>query len=494
MRLSQLLNVENNLEVSGLSLDTRSLNKGDVFFAIKGQHVDGRTLIAQALERGAAAVLFDPADAPNTVPHAANVIAVPDLSKKISQMAGEFYQNAGEKLKLIGVTGTNGKTSVTHYMARLLDAVQMKTAVVGTLGVGFLGELLPSSLTTPDPISVQSHLYSLWAQGAKAVAMEVSSHALVQGRVEALPFEVAVFTNLSRDHLDFHGDMASYAEAKKRLFTAFQPKIAVMNADDPTSHEWFKDLGKGTQAVAYGLSRVTQVQNAQLLFAESCAFHESGIDVVLNGSFGKVHVNIPLLGRFNLYNALAALAGVLSLSDAPEKVFGALSTLSPATGRMQLLGGNGMPRVVVDYAHTPDALQEVLKALRTHNPARIHLVFGCGGDRDTGKRSEMAKIAETLADTVIVTDDNPRTESGENIFADIRKGFESPTQHKFIHSRFDAIKTAIFAASQEDVVLVAGKGHEDYQLIQDQKLSFSDIEQVERILNERKATHPTASR
>jgi len=490
MRLSQLIQTESDIEISGLTLDTRTVNPGDLFFAVKGQHVDGRDRIAQAFERGAAAVLYEAEGAAHALQQQKNTFAVANLPEKISEIAGKFYQHPGEKLRLLGVTGTNGKTSVTHYTARLLDASHQKTAVIGTLGVGFLGSLLPSSLTTPDAIAVQSHLYSLWAQGAKAVAMEVSSHALVQGRVAALPFEVAVFTNLSRDHLDFHGDMNAYAAAKKRLFTDFQLKTAVLNADDPTAFEWFKDLPTGTQAVAYGISRVTQIKKAALLFAESCAFHETGIDVVLNGSFGKKHVNIPLLGRFNLYNALAALASVLSMSDESEKVFAALSTLAPALGRMQLLGGNGMPRVVVDYAHTPDALLEALKALRTHNPTRIHLVFGCGGDRDKGKRPEMARIAETLADSVTVTDDNPRTESNEAIFEDIKKGFENPKAHQFIHSRFDAIKAAIFAASHDDVVLVAGKGHEDYQLIQDQKLSFSDIEQVERILNERKATHP----
>jgi UDP-N-acetylmuramoyl-L-alanyl-D-glutamate--2,6-diaminopimelate ligase len=469
-----------------LTADSRRVQPGDVFVAWPGAHVDGRGFIAQAVAKGAAAVLAEAG-----VPQAAKVSAgatplveVEGLATLSGEIAHLVYGRPSEHLWLAGVTGTNGKTSVSQWLAQAMNALQHPCAVIGTLGNGFLDALDESPNTTPDAITVHAALAGFVARGAQACAMEVSSIGLDQGRVNGAEFDVAVFTNLTRDHLEYHHSMAAYAAAKERLF--LQPGLgaAVLNLDDPFGVELAARLGGRMRVLGYALGTTDAPGAAEILRAENLQMGAAGIEFELHG----VRFAAPVVGRFNASNLLAVIGALLTRGERLPEIAAALRSLRPPPGRMQALGGSHAPLVVVDYAHTPDALQKALEVLRetaTARGGRLVCVFGCGGERDPGKRPQMGDVAEALADRVVLTSDNPRGEDPQVIIDAIRAGMRRPPQVE--PDRAKAITEALAAADERDVVLLAGKGHEPYQEIAGVRHSFSDLDAAKSALAARQS-------
>ena len=469
-------------EVTGLSADSRELQAGDAFVALAGATTHGLRFAGTAQAAGVAAILFEPpAPAGSSLPDTA--VAVEGLRGKLGRIADRFYGAPSRALAMTGVTGTNGKTSTVQLIAQALSLHGDRVGTIGTLGAGLYGEHLPGERTTPDVIAVHRLLAHLRDQGATRVAMEVSSHALEQGRVDEVAFRVAVFTNLTRDHLDYHGSMESYGEAKAKLFAWPTLQAAVVNLDDAFGAGLIERTAPGVRRIGVssrGHADASLQARAPRLSPEGLAFElvEAGVSHA---------VASPLLGRFNIDNLLA-VAGVLRALDWPlADVAAMLPRLAPVDGRMSRVGGkHGQPLVVVDYAHTPDALEQALASLREHTPGHLTCVFGCGGDRDRGKRPQMAAIAEAGADRVIVTDDNPRSEDGDAIVADIVAGFGNPQAARVQRDRAAAIALALQGADASDIVLIAGKGHETYQEVGGRRLPFDDLA-VARNLLEAKA-------
>lgn len=460
-----------------LTLDSRKVRPGDMFLAVPGIQLDGRAHIADALHRGAAAVAYE-AEGATVLPLTdVPLIPVKNLAAQLSHIAGRFYGDPSRSLNLVGVTGTNGKTSVTQLVAQALDLLGQPCGIVGTLGTGFYGALQSGRHTTPDPIAVQATLTDLRKANARAVAMEVSSHGLDQGRATALAFDVAVLTNLSRDHLDYHGTMEAYAAAKAKLFAWPDLRCRVINLDDAFGRE-LATVKHDSRLITYSLQ-----DSSAKLYCRDAKFDDDGVRATLVTSHGEHHLRSRLLGRFNLSNVLAAVGALLGLDYALDEILKVLPKLEGPVGRMQRLGGADKPLVVVDYAHTPDALEQVLAALRPHAKGRLLCLFGCGGDRDRGKRPLMAEVVERLADGVWVTDDNPRSESPLQIFDDIRPGFADAEKVRFIEGRGRAIAELISSADADDVVVLAGKGHEDYQEIHGERQAFSDLEEAAKALS-----------
>ncbi|HKS12908.1 MAG TPA: UDP-N-acetylmuramoyl-L-alanyl-D-glutamate--2,6-diaminopimelate ligase [Pseudomonas sp.] len=474
-----------------LTLDSRSVRAGDLFLAVPGAKVDGRDHIADALARGAAAVAYEEQGATVLPLTDVPLIPVKGLIAQLSDIAGRFYGEPSRQLNLVGVTGTNGKTSVTQLVAQALDILGQRCGLIGTLGTGFHGELQSGRLTTPDPIAVQSTLYDLRKAGAKAVAMEVSSHALEQGRVAALAFDIAVMTNLSRDHLDYHGSMQAYEAAKARLFAWPTLRAQVVNLDDEFGRRLADDFARlrdpehnDTRLFSYSLENSTAS-----LYCRQAHFDDDGVRAIIVTAQGERTLRSQLLGRFNLSNVLAAVATLLALDYTLDEILKVIPQLQGPVGRMQRLGGGDKPLVVVDYAHTPDALEKVLEALRPHARGQLLCLFGCGGDRDRGKRPLMAEVAERLADRVLVTDDNPRSEEPQRIFDDIRPGFSRTDDVEFVAGRGAAIARLLASARRDDVVVLAGKGHEDYQEIRGERHPFSDLVEAGKALAAWEAAH-----
>lgn len=473
-------------DIARLTADSRQVRPGVAFAAYPGERLDGRDFIGQAMAAGASAVLWERSgfDWNNewTVPNA----GIDGLREKIGEIASEVYGQPSEQLWVIGVTGTNGKTSCAHWLAQALGEVGKKTALVGTLGNGFPGELSPALNTTPDPILLQESLADYVAAGAECVAMEVSSHGLAQGRVNGTRFGAALFTNLSRDHLDYHGDMESYGAAKAKLFDWPGLKYAVLNLDDPFGAQLAARLGcSGVQIVGYTLAGA-ETSSQLRVEGRSLRVDASGIRFDAITPWGKAEIASPMLGRFNAANLLGVLATLLVSGVSLEQAAQALSQVQPATGRLHRMGGDGQPLVVVDYAHTPDALEKALETLKEITPAggRLVCVFGCGGGRDKGKRPLMGAAAARLADEALVTSDNPRNEEPGTIIDEIVAGVAGGN-YRVVADRAEAIKQAVLEANENDVVLVAGKGHEDYQEIAGVRHPFNDIEQVRWALAER---------
>jgi UDP-N-acetylmuramoyl-L-alanyl-D-glutamate--2,6-diaminopimelate ligase len=486
-----------------ISADSRQIHPGDIFFAYPVGHGnalrDGRQFIDAALEAGAACVVFDPIDASNRYVRYMEYpqcVAVENLAALAGKFCSEWYGNPSKQLRMIGVTGTNGKTSVTQWLAKALNTPSHRTAVLGTLGTGFPGALEKTGYTTPDAPKLQSQLKELLDAGAKQVAMEVSSHALDQDRIAGTIFDCAVFTNLTQDHLDYHGSMADYAQAKAKLFAQSGLQYVVINLDDAFGRELAINLlAKDTLKVwAYALDKNAFQgfekfgDRLQRIYAANSSLSHTGYDstFVLDG-VGQAALHIPLLGEFNLSNALAVWATLLtqglSIAESSDRV----GKLQPVLGRMELISLSKHAKAegllaVVDYAHTPDALQKTLKALRPiadQRGGKIWCVFGCGGDRDTGKRSQMGAVAQEFADQIIITSDNPRSEDPLQIMQMIRKGIQAPDANvQEIPDRAAAIMAAIRHADARDVVLVAGKGHETTQEIGDKCFDFSDQEHI----------------
>jgi UDP-N-acetylmuramoyl-L-alanyl-D-glutamate--2,6-diaminopimelate ligase len=484
MLLAELLPdvpVPPELAVTGLVLDSRDVQPGDAFVAIAGFGAHGLLFVEQARTAGAGAILFEP-PAPDEIPAPADAIAVPGLRARMGAMADQFHGRPSRAMTMVGVTGTSGKTSTVQLLAQAWTLLGTRSGTIGTLGAGLYGQAVATGFTTPLVLQMHALLAQLRDAGAQAAAMEVSSHALDQGRVDAVHYDVAVFSNLTRDHLDYHGDMATYGAAKAKLFARPGLRAAVINLDDAFGRELLAALPEGVRGIG------TSSQGAQAdVRAESVALAANGLAFDLVVGDERRSLRSPLLGRFNIDN-LVAVAGVLhALGETPDAIAGVLVRLQPIPGRMNRLGGDGvLPLVVVDYSHKPDALQQALQSLRGHLRGRLTCVFGCGGERDTGKRPQMAAIAEAGAESVIVTDDNPRGEDGDAIVADIMAGFAEPARVLVERDRRKAIERAIGTAGPQDIVLVAGKGHETYQEVAGVKHPFDDSEVARAAL----ARHP----
>jgi len=475
--------------IGSVAMDSREVTPGCLFLACAGTRAHGLQYLSQAVEQGAVAIAWEPdarwtdgTVAPLAAGRQLPLIRVPGLGRQVSQIASRFYADPSAGLYMIGVTGTNGKTSCAQYLAQVL-APDLSCGIIGTVGNGFPGALVAGSHTTPDPVRLQALLAEFRQQGAAAVAMEVSSHALDQGRTEAVRMDVAVLTNLSREHLDYHGDMAAYGAAKKRLFHTPGLTAVVINLDDELGRGLAAELAGGPRVIGYSRGQDAPVRRLDSwIHGEILSIDDNGMQIAVSGSWGQAGFHTPLLGDFNLSNLLAVLGVLLQRGVPLQHAVQRLQQLQGVPGRMQRFGGGTQPLVVVDYAHTPDALEHVLRALRHHTRGRLFCVFGCGGDRDRGKRPQMGAIAEALADVTLVTDDNPRTEDGDRIVADILAGMQRPGQARVIRDRARAIGAAIGSAATGDLVVVAGKGHETTQQVGNRKFPFSDAQQVSQAL------------
>ena len=484
------INIENAL-VTGLSTNSQDVKPGDIFIALNGLNMSGHDFIDQAIDKGAVAVFAD-TDETFSFRYQLNtqVFFIPNLAVHLSQMASGFYREPSQQLSVVGITGTNGKTSCSHFVASLVSGVGRQGAVIGTLGYGpyphsYERPLVETGFTTPDAIQLQSCLADLQAQAVDLVALEVSSHALSQCRADSVAFNVAVLTNLSRDHLDFHQDMLSYAKAKRKLFSFSCLDAAIINIDDEFGLGISEELPSHIVSLSYSL------KNSEAdIYAYQTSYKASSIETLVKTPYGEGSLQLPFVGQFNLSNALAALGALLVSGYALRDLLRAFSTVPMIPGRMEVVSCSGLavdedPLVVVDYAHTPEALELALTTLRDHCTGHIWCVFGCGGDRDHGKRATMGRIAHQLADQIIVTSDNPRSELAEQIIDDILLGIED-MQGVFVEQdRSAAIAFAVQHATQSDVILIAGKGHEQFQLINNEKISFSDIVVAESFLKVR---------
>ncbi len=470
--LNELLN-----QATNLVLDSRSIKPGDLFIAYKGAAFDGRDFIDDAIAKGASAVL---AEGEERVEYRGKtpVFFTPHIVSAIGLIAAKFYHHPSNALKVIGITGTNGKTSCAHFIASALHELNLVCGVIGTLGNGLYGHLQATNLTTPDAITLQKTLAGFLKQEAKYVAMEVSSHSLDQGRINGINFFVSIYTNLTRDHLDYHGSMENYGNAKKKLFESTATHCSVMNADDEWGLSMLHELQNKGHIYAYGTTPAKLPAHIPYVEAKNVQLDLEGIRAEIHSPWGVGELRAGIMGKFNVSNLLAVFTTLCLLGIPFKKALQAIAQLKSVDGRMQFLGGNEKPLVVVDYSHTPDALEKALMALRHHCAGKLYCIFGCGGDRDRGKRPIMAGIAEQLSDYVVLTDDNPRTESAEQIFADIKAGFSKPAQVVIQHDRAEAIQYAIKQAKKGDCILIAGKGAETYQIIGTEKFPFSDVEQV----------------
>ncbi|NRB39808.1 MAG: UDP-N-acetylmuramoyl-L-alanyl-D-glutamate--2,6-diaminopimelate ligase [Pseudomonadales bacterium] len=468
-----------DIVLSGISLDSRHIKAGDLFCAIKGAAVDGHQFISQAIKNGAAAILMQEKPADDiSVAYAVDA----DLANNLGELASRFYAEPSQHLYVAGVTGTNGKSSVCSYISQILTLLNRSHGEIGTLGIHYqdssgVRHEKSTINTTPDAISLQGCFAEMLDAGVQSIAMEVSSHALAQGRCNSIAFNSAVFTNLSHDHLDYHGTLEAYADAKLKLFRTEALQVAIINVDDAISDKIQRILPAQLACKTYSIADET----ADYYF-QNIRLSQSGIQAQLIHQSEVYDCELALLGRFNCHNVLAAIAVVHHQGVALKTITSILPLLKPVRGRMQLLKNTLGLTAVVDYAHTPDALENVLSVLREITEGKIHLVFGCGGDRDQTKRPLMAKAAEAFADNIIVTADNPRSESLKIINAEIMAGFTA-NKVQVIEDRALAIVEAVSAAKEGDVVLIAGKGHEKYQILADGKYAFDDVAQLTRALD-----------
>lgn len=464
------------ISVTGIHSDSRQVQPGDLFFALPGDRHDGRHFIRQAVARGARAVIAEPPVAPEDFPAEVPVIERADLQQQLGSIAARFFGEPSRYLRMTGVTGTNGKTTVSQLTGQLLRACGYPCGVIGTLGASLDGTPTDALNTTPDAIGLQRQLAAWREAGAVAAVMEASSHALVQGRVNGVQFDTAVFTNLSRDHLDYHGSMAAYAEAKLRLFLMPGLRSAVINADDPAASSLVERIAGRSDILTVSVKG----DPAATLRLSGAQYTRSGLQAQLATPWGEAPVQCPLIGAFNLANVAAAIAAAVLSGCNFDQVIAQLPQLTAVPGRMQTVPNDRGLQVVVDYAHTPDALEKALSALRDHVRGRLIVVFGCGGDRDRGKRAAMGCIACAFADVVYVTSDNPRHEEPASIMDDVAAGCSG--NYSLVEDRAEAIHAAITSAKEGDCVLVAGKGHEEYQVVGADKRPFSDLAEAQAAL------------
>jgi UDP-N-acetylmuramoyl-L-alanyl-D-glutamate--2,6-diaminopimelate ligase len=483
--IATIPNIESR-DVVDLTLDSREARAGSLFFALPGRTRHGLEFAAEAAARGAGVVLWEPsADVTlPTLPATVFAAAIPGLRDLVGRIADRFFNWPSSQLRITGITGTNGKTTCAYLLAQCLERLGFQAAYMGTIGWGRIAALERPTLTTPDVVTLHRELASLRASGVREVAMEVSSQGLDQQRLDGVRFHVGAFTNLSRDHLDYHGTMAAYGAAKVRLFDAPDLKHIIVNVGDAFGREFAQKYAGRVPltAICAGAGDAAWLAEHSLRAAR-VTLDVHGISMQLDGSFGSAEVATRLLGRFNAENALVVLACLVSLGAPLADAVRVLAECVPPPGRMEVIepAVGDKPMAVVDYAHTPDALAKALGALREHCKGALWCVFGCGGDRDPGKRSIMGAIADELADRIIVTDDNPRSENPQEITRAILSGIQSGGV-RVIHDRGEAIGTALKEAQARDVVLIAGKGHEDYQIYGDTRRSFSDRREARRYL------------
>jgi UDP-N-acetylmuramoyl-L-alanyl-D-glutamate--2,6-diaminopimelate ligase len=483
----------NDALIHDLTLDSRAAREGSLFLALPGRHSHGLRFAADAAARGARAVLWDPAEQPAADAGATAALAgnaafaalpVAGLRRLVGRIADRFFGSPSAHLRVVGVTGTNGKTTCAYLLAQCLVRLGFDAAYLGTLGWGRVGALETPTHTTPDVVNVHRQLSMLRAGGVRDVAMEVSSHALDQGRVDGVRFHTAAFTNLTRDHLDYHASMAEYGAAKARLFDVAGLRQRVIHVGDAFGRELALRGGNAVPlTVVWVGAGEPGVDGARVLNADQLTLDLRGLSMTLDGSFGTRRLSSKLLGRFNAENAVIVIACLTAQGVPLEEAATAFAASTAPPGRMEVIEpvGGGKPLAVIDYAHTPDALAKALRALREHCRGALWCVFGCGGDRDPGKRPLMGAIADELADRIIVTDDNPRGEDPQSICQAILAGIRSPGV-RVIHDRGAAIAAALNEAAPADMVLIAGKGHEDYQIYGAARRSFSDRHEAMRYL------------
>ena len=485
-----------NIEVTGVTQDSRLVKKGDIFVALKGNHVDGSAFIEDAVNLGAKAVVTDQLiEIKNII-----VIVVSDLRFALAYLSSVVYSHPDMKLLMIAVTGTNGKTTITYLLENILNKAGMRAGVIGTINCRYGSKVIPANNTTPESSQIFRTLSDMKKAKVKSAVMEVSSHALSLGRVEGIEFDTGIFTNLTRDHLDFHKDMEDYFHAKQKLFFSLEnqtkhypgkskdsesnliPKFAIINIDDPWGRKLIKSV-KNTTIITYGINRKADVK------AKNIKVTTKGAEFTLITPVGRGKVKFNYIGMYNVYNALASVAAALSAGISLEHIIKCLEHAPYVPGRLQKVDVGQPYTVVVDYAHTDDALKNALSALRQLPYSRLITVFGCGGDRDRTKRPIMGDVATKLSDFVFITSDNPRSEDPVRIALDIEVGVRRRNRNNYsvILDREKAISSAIAMAQKGDIVLLAGKGHETYQIINDQKFHFNDAETAEKyILADRK--------
>jgi UDP-N-acetylmuramoyl-L-alanyl-D-glutamate--2,6-diaminopimelate ligase len=471
-----------DLAVDGLCTDSREARSGNLFFAVPGTKCDGAVYAQQAVAKGAVAVV---AEQPLALP--VPVLVVPNVRAALADAARYYYRDPSRAVSVVGITGTNGKTTTAHLVRACLQADRRQVGLLGTIAYEFGGRRIPASNTTPDPVRLQGYLREMADRYASACVMEVSSHSLDQDRVRGVRFATAVFTNLTQDHLDYHGTMAAYGQAKSRLFESLAPgSTAVINRDDPTAPLMAEACGRGVRTIWYGLSPEADVR------AENLQLGPDGTRFTLVMPNGAVEMFLRLVGLHNVYNALAAAAAAISLGASELTVASALEDARAVPGRLELVeapaGLGGKVRTFVDYAHTPDALDKVCETLASLAEGRLHVVFGCGGDRDRTKRAPMAAAVARHAHAAYLTSDNPRTEDPEAILDDVEKGLVDAVVdvHRIV-DRAEAIRAAVGRAAPGDTVLIAGKGHETYQIFKDSVVPFDDRLEAARALAAREA-------
>lgn len=485
----KLTKKQKEIIVNQLQTDNRNVQPGDMFIAYPGSAIDSRQFAADAVNRGAVVVLAEKAETAEAKAWlddlSAPVVEASNVQPIIGEIAAAFYGMPSQHLDVIAVTGTNGKTSVTQLIAQANELLQGHAAVLGTLGNGPVNALQPSSNTTPGPLQIQSLLADFVSQGVRSVALEASSHGLEQGRLAGTLVRTAVLTNLTRDHLDYHGTMEAYQQAKECLVLWPGLRELVWNADDPRVAEMAEKVASGVRRLSFSVS-----DDDADLYASDIAFTQQGLSFQLHYAGKTVRIESALLGGFNVANLLATIAVLMFRGSSLKDVARLIPKLKPIPGRMEMVAlkkeDDKLPVVLVDYAHTPDALSHALQAARTHCDGDLWCVFGCGGDRDKGKRSLMGAVADTHADRIVLTSDNPRSELVEDIFRDIEAGFSESTDYFVKKDRKAAIYDAIMDADPRDWVLIAGKGHEDYQEIRGEKREFSDAKTARKALKKRR--------
>ena len=470
--------------------DTRKIKTGDVFCAVIGNQQNGNDYIAQAVKSGCALII---SECTNADQHGnLTYLSTDDSVKKIPQIAfyqlnnqlfsfaKAYYQSPQQNMTMIGITGTNGKTSTSQIISKLLASCKERTAVIGTNGAGQIDSLQPLENTTPAATQLHQLMAAFSSDNCKNIAMEISSHALEQRRVTSDLLDIAVYTNLSRDHLDYHETMEKYAAAKYKIFSQNSTQIAVVNGDDEQAKSWLAYWTNEQPVIVYGQSAVISEYSAYVQATE-VKKHASGAVFTLNTHLGKQKIESPLIGDFNIENLLAAIAVLISKNISLSDIALAVELLTPIIGRMETFKANKQTTTVVDYAHTPDAIKSALQACRHHCVGELWVVFGCGGDRDKGKRPLMAKAAENSADHLVFTIDNPRTEKAEDIVEDMLKGCVNPEKVIVLFDRELAIIATLAKARAEDMILLAGKGHEDYIVVGNDKINYNEREFVQKI-------------
>ena len=475
--LKNIIECKHKTEISGISSDSRKVRNGDLFLAYPGEESDGRNYIENAIENGASAIVAEykiPPVQNKTIP----IIQIKNLKQHVGKIADRFFGSPSKDIQIIGVTGTNGKTSTCFYIAEILNQMNIKTAVIGTTGYGIPGNLKELSNTTPGPVELQKIFFKLKNMGVKTVAMEVSSHALVQDRISNIEINAAVFTNLSQDHLDYHQNMFEYANAKKILFTLPSIKYASCNIDDAEGKGWFSEFYHKIKNIAGYSANSSNTENTFSVIEHKLDINGLEFSFEYNNSIHQIKTE--LIGHFNISNILAAVSILTMMRYDLTEIVKCCSSLTAVPGRMQIFRSNleNSPLAVVDYAHTPDALDNALTALRKQCKNKLICVFGCGGNRDRKKRSLMAKAVEKHSDLIIVTNDNPRFENELQIIEDIKTGFSSTKNIEIEPDRKKAIDLALSLGKHGDIILIAGKGHEEYQIINGLKSHFSDAETV----------------